>query len=70
MLGKKWFILSADYAYGKALVAGVTASVKKAGGEIVGVVFHPFIAGDMSFLILQAQNSHADVVALGEPGPT
>ena len=25
MLGKKWFILSADYAYGKALVAGVTA---------------------------------------------
>src|SRR6185437_8578964 len=46
MLGKKWFILSADYAYGKALVAGVTASVKKAGGEIVGTVFHPFNAGD------------------------
>jgi branched-chain amino acid transport system substrate-binding protein len=69
MLGKKWFILSADYAYGKALVAGVTASVKKAGGEIVGTVFHPFNAGDMSSFILQAQNSGADVVALGDAGP-
>jgi branched-chain amino acid transport system substrate-binding protein len=69
MLGKKWFILSADYAYGKALVAGVTASVKKAGGEVVGTVFHPFNAGDMSSFILQAQNSHADVLALGDAGP-
>jgi branched-chain amino acid transport system substrate-binding protein len=69
MLGKKWFILAADYAYGKALVAGVTASVKKAGGEIVGTVFHPFGAGDMSSFILQAQSSHADVVALGDAGP-
>ncbi len=69
MLGKKWFILAADYAYGKALVAGVTASVKRAGGEIVGTVFHPFGAGDMSSFILQAQSSHADVVALGDAGP-
>ncbi len=69
MLGKKWFILAADYAYGKAMVAGVTASVKKAGGEIVGTVFHPFGAGDMSSFILQAQSSHADVVALGDAGP-
>lgn len=69
MLGKKWFILSADYAYGKALVAGVTNSVKKAGGEVVGVVYHPFGANDMSSFILQAQNSHADVLALGDAGP-
>jgi branched-chain amino acid transport system substrate-binding protein len=69
LLGKKWFILSADYAYGKALVAGVTASVTKAGGTIVGTVFHPFNAGDMSSYILQVQNSHADVLALGDAGP-
>jgi branched-chain amino acid transport system substrate-binding protein len=69
MLGKKWFILSADYAYGKALVAGVTASVTKAGGTIVGTVYHPFNAGDMSSFILQAQASKADVVALGDAGP-
>jgi branched-chain amino acid transport system substrate-binding protein len=69
MLGKKWFILSADYAYGKALVAGVTNSVKKAGGEIVGTVFHPFGAGDMSSFILQVQASKADVLALGNAGP-
>jgi branched-chain amino acid transport system substrate-binding protein len=68
-LGKTWFILSADYAYGKALVAGVTRSVTQAGGTIVGTVFHPFGAGDMSSFILQAQASKAQVVALGDAGP-
>jgi branched-chain amino acid transport system substrate-binding protein len=69
MLGKTWFILAADYAYGKALVAGVTASVKKAGGTIVGTVFHPFGASDMSSFMLQAQASKAEVIALGDAGP-
>jgi len=69
MLGKTWFIIAADYAYGKALVAGVTASVEKAGGKVVGTVFHPFGAGDMSSFVLQAQSSKAEVVALGNAGP-
>jgi branched-chain amino acid transport system substrate-binding protein len=68
-LGKTWFILSADYAYGKALVAGVTRSVTQAGGQIVGTVFHPFGASDMSSFMLQAQASKAEVIALGDAGP-
>ncbi len=69
MLGKTWFILSADYAYGKALVAGVTRSVTNAGGTIVGTVFHPFGTADMSSFMLQAQASKAQVIALGDAGP-
>ena len=68
-LGKTWFILSADYAYGKALVEGVTRSVTEAGGKVVGTVFHPFGASDMSSFMLQAQASKAEVIALGDAGP-
>ncbi|HUB97268.1 MAG TPA: ABC transporter substrate-binding protein [Stellaceae bacterium] len=68
-LGKTWFVLSADYAYGKALVAGVTRSVEAAGGKIVGTVYHPFGTSDMSSFMLQAQASKAEVVALGDAGP-
>ncbi|HUK61420.1 MAG TPA: ABC transporter substrate-binding protein [Stellaceae bacterium] len=68
-LGKTWFILSADYAYGKALVEGVTRSVTAAGGKVVGTVFHPFGASDMSSFMLQAQASKAEVIALGDAGP-
>jgi branched-chain amino acid transport system substrate-binding protein len=68
-LGKTWFLLSADYAYGKALVAGVTRSVTEAGGKIVGTVYHPFGASDMSSFMLQAQASKAEVIALGDAGP-
>jgi branched-chain amino acid transport system substrate-binding protein len=68
-LGKTWFIISADYAYGKALAAGVTTQVEKAGGKVLGTVYHPFGAGDMSSFMLQAQASKAEVIALGNAGP-
>jgi branched-chain amino acid transport system substrate-binding protein len=67
-LGKNWFILAADYAFGKGLAASVTANVEKAGGKVVGTVFHPFNTQDMSSFMLQAQNSKADVIALGNAG--
>jgi branched-chain amino acid transport system substrate-binding protein len=67
-LGKTWFILGADYAFGKGLAAAVQANVEKAGGKIVGTVFHPFGAQDMSSFMLQAQNSKAEVIALANAG--
>jgi branched-chain amino acid transport system substrate-binding protein len=67
-LGKKWFILAADYAFGKGLAAGTEATVKAAGGTVVATVFHPFNAGDLSSFMLQAQNSGAEVIALGNAG--
>jgi branched-chain amino acid transport system substrate-binding protein len=68
VLGKTWFILAADYAFGKGLAASVTANVEKAGGKIVGTVFHPFNTQDMSSFMLQAQASKAEVIALANAG--
>jgi branched-chain amino acid transport system substrate-binding protein len=67
-LGKTWFILAADYAFGKGLAAAVTANVEKAGGKVVGTVFHPFNTQDMSSFMLQAQSSKAEVIALANAG--
>ena len=67
-LGKTWFILAADYAFGKGLAAAVKDNVEKAGGTVVGTVFHPFNAPDLSSFMLQAQNSKAEVIALANAG--
>ena len=67
-LGKTWFIVAADYAFGKLLAAGVKTNVEKAGGKVLGVVYHPFGASDMSSFMLQAQNSGAKVIALANAG--
>jgi branched-chain amino acid transport system substrate-binding protein len=68
MLGKTWFIIAADYAFGKGLAASVQANVEKAGGKVLGTVYHPFGAQDLSSFILQAQSSKAEVVALANAG--
>ncbi len=65
---KRWFILTADYAFGHALEADVTRVVEANGGEIVGSVRHPFPTQDFSSFILQAQASGADVVGLANAG--
>jgi branched-chain amino acid transport system substrate-binding protein len=67
-LGQTWFILAADYAFGKLLAGAVKVNVEKAGGTVLGTVFHPFGAQDMSSFILQAQASKAKVIALADAG--
>ena len=39
--GKKWFFITADYAFGKDLSANCQAAVKAAGGEVLGEARHP-----------------------------
>lgn len=67
-LGKTWFFITADYAYGRALQDGAAAAVEKAGGKVVGSVRHPLGTADFSSFILQAQASKADVVAIANGG--
>jgi branched-chain amino acid transport system substrate-binding protein len=67
-LGKKWFFITADYAFGHALEKGITNFIKPAGAEVVGSVKHPFNSNDFSSYILQAQASGADVIALANAG--
>jgi branched-chain amino acid transport system substrate-binding protein len=67
-LGKTWFFISADYAYGRALQDGATAFIEKNGGQVVGSVRHPLGTTDFSSFMLQAQASKADVVAIANGG--
>ncbi len=62
--GKRWFFLTVDQGYGHALTRDTTEQVKKYGGEVVGnAVFAPN-TGDFGPLLLQAQASKADVLAI------
>ena len=63
--GKKdWYIVSVDYAFGKAMAANVTSFVNEGGGKVVGGTAHPLNASDFSSFLLQAQSSKASVIAL------
>jgi branched-chain amino acid transport system substrate-binding protein len=66
--GKKWFFVTADYAFGHALERDTGEAVKQAGGEVVGAVRHPFPGQDFSSFLLQAQSSGADVIGLANAG--
>jgi len=66
--GKKWFFLTADYAFGYALERDVTAVVKANGGEVIGSVRHPLNTSDFSSFLLQAQASKAQVIGLANAG--
>ena len=65
---KKWFFITADYAFGHALERSVSEVVKAGGGTVVGAVRHPLNSPDFASYLLQAQNSGADVVALANAG--
>lgn len=68
VLGKKWFMLNADYAFGRALEAGVTAALKKNGAEVIGSLKHPLGNNDFSSYMLQIRSANPDVVALNSGG--
>lgn len=65
---KKWFFITADYAFGHSLEKSVGDVVKASGGTVVGSVRHPLNSSDFSSYLLRAQSSGADVVALANAG--
>jgi branched-chain amino acid transport system substrate-binding protein len=62
--GKRWFFMTADYAFGHALERDASAVVKSLDGTIVGSVRHPPNASDFSSYLLQAQGSGAQIIGL------
>lgn len=66
--GKKWFFITADYAFGYALERDTIAAVKAAGGEVMGAVRAPLNTADFSSYLVQAQASGADVLGLANAG--
>lgn len=65
---KSWYYLAVDYAFGRDLVDTSSKVVTQAGGNVLGVVRHPFGASDMSSFLLQAQSSGAQVLGLATVG--
>jgi branched-chain amino acid transport system substrate-binding protein len=67
--GTKWFFITADYAFGKAMEIDLSRWVKEAGGQIVGSVSYPFPGTtDFSSYLVQAQSSGANVIGLLNAG--
>ena len=67
-LGKTWFFITADYAFGIALEGALTNAIKPFGGSVVGAVRAPLGTADFSSFVLQAQASGAQVVAINNGG--
>jgi branched-chain amino acid transport system substrate-binding protein len=60
---KKWFLIVQDWAFGHALDHDISRVIAAGGGQVVGRVRHPPGTSDFSSVLLQAQNSGAEVVA-------
>lgn len=61
---KSWFIIAADYAYGRSLQEEATRAIVENGGAVKGFVRHPMGTADFSSFILQAQASGASVLGI------
>jgi branched-chain amino acid transport system substrate-binding protein len=66
--GKKWYFITADYAFGHSLEKNTGDVVKSLGGQVVGAVRAPFPSTDFSSYLLQAQASGANVIGLANAG--
>ena len=66
--GTKWFLLTADYAFGYDLARSTTEAVRQFGGQVIGEVRHPLGNSDFSSYLLQAQGSGANVLGLENAG--
>jgi branched-chain amino acid transport system substrate-binding protein len=67
--GDSWFFITADYAYGHALVDSCTTFIKAAGGKVVGDRAFPFPdTSDFSSYLVQGQASGAKILALAMSG--
>lgn len=59
-----FFLIAADYAFGKSLEADATAAITAGGGKVLGSMRHPINSSDFSSYLLAAQASGAQVVML------
>lgn len=65
---RSWFFISANYAFGHDLQKQASEAVVQDGGKVVGSVDAPLGTADFSSYLVQAQSSHAEVLALANAG--
>ena len=66
---KRWFFLTADYAFGHAMERDATKVVLANGCSVAGSVLHPFNDPDMTSFVVRALASDAQAIALAN-GPS
>lgn len=66
--GKKWYLPTADYAFGHDLLNGAKAFLGRNNGEIVGDDLVATDATDFSAIMLKIRSAKPDVVALNLAG--
>jgi branched-chain amino acid transport system substrate-binding protein len=63
-----WFFIAANYAFGHDLQKQASEAVVQDGGKVVGSVDAPLGTADFSSYLIQAQSSHAEVLAFANAG--
>jgi branched-chain amino acid transport system substrate-binding protein len=66
---KRWFFLTADYAFGHSMENDATKVVLANGGSIAGDIAHPFNSPDMTSYVVRALASDAQAIALASGPP-
>ena len=67
--GKKWYFITADYAFGHAIQNDATALLAENGGTVAGSSAYPFPGTtDFSSYLLAAKASGANVIAFANAG--
>jgi branched-chain amino acid transport system substrate-binding protein len=61
-VGKKWYYITPDYAYGHTLQAGLEKAAAKLGGTKVGGDLTPLGTTDFSSYLIKAQAASPDVI--------
>ena len=67
-LGKRWYTITADYAWGHDLLKHFSNALKKRGGTLLGNEMVALGASDFSPYLLKAMNAKPEVVALLNAG--
>ena len=65
---KKWYFITADYAFGHSLEGDGMRFVKDGGGAVAGSSRYPFPGTDFSSYLISAQASGANAVAFASAG--
>jgi branched-chain amino acid transport system substrate-binding protein len=65
---KKWYFITADFAFGHSLYEQFSKTVKAKGGQTLGNDLVPFPNDDFSNYLLKAQAAGADAIGLLESG--
>jgi len=66
--GKKWYMITANYAFGQSMLKNFTNAVVSAGGEVVHNDMVPFPNTDFTSYLLLAQSYKPNVIGLMNAG--